>query len=101
MGAAGGGRAAGPRFPPGIREKLLHESHANRHDRPVLALFPASAAVQGTELTLGGLDAARLAEDYGPPLLVLCERTLRERAGALRDAVGDGRVLFGTKALPN
>ena len=67
----------------------------------MLALFPASAAVQGTELTLGGLDATRLAEDYGTPLLVLCERTLRERAGALRAAVGDDRVLFGTKALPN
>ena len=67
----------------------------------MLALFPESAAVTGAELTLGGIGAAQLAEEHGTPLVVLCEETLRERALALRSAVGDGRVLFGTKALPN
>jgi diaminopimelate decarboxylase len=67
----------------------------------VLALFPESAAVEGAELTIGGVSAARLAEEHGTPLLVLCEKTVRERARALRAATGDGRVLFGTKALPN
>jgi diaminopimelate decarboxylase len=67
----------------------------------VLALFPESAAVEGAELTIGGVSAARLAEEHGTPLLVLCEETVRERAKALRGAIGDGRVLFGTKALPN
>jgi diaminopimelate decarboxylase len=67
----------------------------------VLALFPASAALEGSELTLGGVGAAELAERHGTPLVVLCEETLRERAHALRSAVGDGRVFFGTKALPN
>jgi diaminopimelate decarboxylase len=67
----------------------------------VLALFPESAAVEGAELTIGGVSAARLAEEHGTPLLVLCEETVRERARALRAATGDGRVVFGTKALPN
>jgi diaminopimelate decarboxylase len=67
----------------------------------VLALFPESAALRGTELTIGGVTAARLADEHGTPLLVLCEATIRERARALREGVGDGRVVFGTKALPN
>jgi diaminopimelate decarboxylase len=67
----------------------------------VLALFPDSAALEGPSLTLGGLDAAALAEEHGTPLLVLCEHTVRAHARALRSGVGDGRVFFGTKAFPN
>jgi diaminopimelate decarboxylase len=67
----------------------------------VLAVFPESAALRGADLELGGVTAEQLAEEHGTPLLVLCEATLRERARALRMAVGDGRVFFGTKALPN
>src|SRR6187402_3332013 len=90
-----------PRFLPGLREKLLHVSNANRHDRRVLTLFPDSGTLDGARLTLGGLTADALAEEYGTPLVVLCEDTIRATARALRDAVGDGRVFFGTKALPN
>ena len=75
--------------------------NANRHDRLVLALFPDSAALDGSRLTLAGIDAAALAEQHGTPLVVLCEGTIRASARALRAAVGDGRVFFGTKALPN
>ena len=67
----------------------------------MLELFPDSAALDGPRLALGGIDAAALAEEHGTPLVVLCEQTLRSTARALRDAVGDGRVFFGTKALPN
>jgi len=67
----------------------------------VLALFPDSAALDGPRLTLAGIDAAALAEQHGTPLVVLCEETIRANARALRAAVGDGRVLYGTKALPN
>ena len=67
----------------------------------MLALFPQSAALDDGELTLGGVGVTELAESHGTPLVVLCEETLRERAHALRLAVGDGRVFFGTKALPN
>src|SRR5690349_8115091 len=51
-----------PRSLPGLREKLLHDSHANRHDRPMLALFPDSAALDGASLSIGGLSAGALAE---------------------------------------
>jgi len=67
----------------------------------VLTLFPDSAALDGPELTVGGLVADALAAEYGTPLVVLCEDTIRGTAHALRGAVGDGRVFFGTKALPN
>ena len=67
----------------------------------MLALFPDSAALDGPRLVLGGIDAASLADDHGTPLVVLCDETLRSTARTLRDAVGDGRVFFGTKALPN
>jgi diaminopimelate decarboxylase len=67
----------------------------------VLELFPDSTVLDGARLTLGGLDAEVLAEEHGTPLVVLCEETVRARARALLHAVGDGRVFFGTKALPN
>ena len=67
----------------------------------MLDLFPDSAAVNGADLTLGGIPASALAEEHGTPLLVLCEETVRSSARALHSAVGDGRVFFGTKALPN
>ena len=66
-----------------------------------LGVFPDSARVEGGVLLLGGCRADALAEEYGTPLLVLCEETIRGRARALRAAVGDGRVFYGTKALPN
>ncbi len=65
-------------------------------------LLPDSALVEGASLALGGVHAETLAAEHGTPLLVLCEETLRANARALRAAVGDdGRVFFGTKALPN
>jgi diaminopimelate decarboxylase len=68
----------------------------------MLALFPDSAALQGASLAIGGLTAEALAEEYGTPLVVVCEETVRANARALRAAVGhDGRVFFGTKAFPN
>src|SRR4029078_13353609 len=48
---------------PGLRETLLHEPHANRHDRPMLALFPHSTALEGASLAIGGLTAEALAEE--------------------------------------
>ena len=68
----------------------------------MLALFPDSAALGGASLAIGGVRAAALAEEHGTPLVVLCEETIRANARALRAAVGEeGRVFFGTKALPN
>ena len=68
----------------------------------MLSLFPDSAAVAEGELWLGGVPTSELAERFGTPLVVYCEETLRGRARALRDAVGErGRVFYGTKAFPN
>ena len=68
----------------------------------MLDLFPDSARIDGGELALGGLSSSELAERFGTPLVVYCERTLRRQACALRDAVGArGRVFYGTKAFAN
>jgi diaminopimelate decarboxylase len=64
-------------------------------------VFPASAEIVGGRLRVGGVDAGELADAHGTPLVVYCEDTLRRRARALRTAVGDGRLFYGTKAFPN
>ena len=67
----------------------------------MLDLFPASAAIEGGELTLGGSSAGELAQEHGTPLLVLCEETLRAQARAFRGAAPEALVVYGTKAFPN
>ena len=67
----------------------------------MLDLFPTSARIDGNELLIGGNRASELAERFGTPLVVYCEETIRSRATALRAAIGDGRIVFGTKAFPN
>jgi diaminopimelate decarboxylase len=68
----------------------------------MLALFPDSARVQQSELALGGVSAAELADRFGTPLVVYCEETIRKQARAFTAAVGEGgRVFFGTKAFAN
>ena len=68
----------------------------------MLDVFPVSARVESGELTLGGMPAATLAERFGTPLVVYCERTLRAQARSLVAAAGnDGRVVYGTKAFAN
>ena len=53
-------------------------------------------------LGLGGLDASRTSRrQYGTPLVVLCEDTIRARARLLRAAVGERMRFFGAKAFPN
>jgi diaminopimelate decarboxylase len=68
----------------------------------MLDLFPNSARLEQGELVLGGVSASELADRFGTPLVVYCEETMRERARAFTDAVGEGgRVFFGTKAFAN
>ena len=64
-------------------------------------LLPESAAVEGGELSLGGVDATALADEHGTPLVVYCEQTLRAQARAYRRAAPDAVVAYGTKAFPN
>ena len=67
----------------------------------MLELFPVSAGVDSGELSLGGVAAARLAEEHGTPLLVYCEETLRLRARAYAEAAPGALVVYGTKAFAN
>ena len=67
----------------------------------MIDLFPASAEIRDGELRLGGVGAGELADRFGTPLVVLCERTVRERARSLRDAAPGAELYFGTKAFPN
>src|SRR5262249_29324174 len=67
----------------------------------LVELFPDSAAVQDGELTVGGARASALAEEFGTPLVVYCEQTIRSRARAYREAAPYATILYGSKAFPN
>jgi diaminopimelate decarboxylase len=66
-----------------------------------LDLFPDSATVEAGELAIGGVAASTLAEEFGTPLVVYCEHTLRARARAYRESAPEAVVLYGSKAFPN
>jgi len=67
----------------------------------VLELFPTSARVEDGELSLGGLRASDLAAEFGTPLVVYCEETIREQVRAYREAAPDALIVYGTKAFAN
>jgi diaminopimelate decarboxylase len=67
----------------------------------VLELFPDTAAVEDGELQLGGLGASVLAEEFGTPLIVYCERTLHSCADAYRHSAPDALLAYGVKAFPS
>jgi diaminopimelate decarboxylase len=67
----------------------------------VLELFPDTAEVVGGELHVGGVGVTALAEEFGTPLVVYCEETLRAAARAYRRGAPDAVIVYGTKAFPN
>jgi diaminopimelate decarboxylase len=67
----------------------------------MLELFPGTATTEEGELAMGGVRATALADEFGTPLVVYCERTLREQARAYRAAAPDTTLLYGSKAFPN
>jgi len=67
----------------------------------VLSLFPETAAVEGGELSVGGVRASDLASEFGTPLVVYCEQTILEAARAYREAAPDALPLYSLKAFPN
>jgi diaminopimelate decarboxylase len=67
----------------------------------MLELFPDSAASVDGELAVGGVGASVLAEEFGTPLVVYCEQTVRARARAYRQAAPEAVTLYGSKAFPN
>ena len=71
-----------------------------------ISLFPATAAVNAADhLTLGGCDVADLAAEYGTPLYVFDEDTLRgmcrEFAREFGSRYADARVAYASKAFVN
>ncbi|MGN6798531.1 MAG: diaminopimelate decarboxylase [Gaiellaceae bacterium] len=67
----------------------------------VLDLLPDGASIEDGSLVLGGLRATDLAEQFGTPLVVYDEATLRNQSRAYRDAAPDALVVYGTKAFPS
>jgi diaminopimelate decarboxylase len=70
-------------------------------DIPVADLLPDDAAVAGGELVLGGVPASALARQFGTPLVVYDEATLRGQARAYLQAAPGALVVYGTKAFPS
>jgi diaminopimelate decarboxylase len=68
----------------------------------MLELFPDTAEIRDGGLWIGGVSTVELAEEYGTPLVVYCEHTVRAAARAWRRGAGeDAAVVYGTKAFPN
>jgi diaminopimelate decarboxylase len=68
----------------------------------MLDLFPETAAVgDDGVLAIGGCRATELADAHGTPLLVYCERTIREAVAAYREAAPEALLVYGTKAFAN
>ncbi len=64
-------------------------------------LLPDTAALEGGELAIGGVRLSALADEFGTPLVVYCEETLRARAREYRAAAPEAVCLYGSKAFPN
>src|SRR5207244_2511786 len=67
----------------------------------MLELFPDTAEIVDGELSIGGVRASALAEEFGTPLVVYCEETIRAQARAWRRGAPDAFIAYGTKAFPN
>jgi diaminopimelate decarboxylase len=67
----------------------------------MLELFPDTAAIEGGELSIGGLRTSALAEEFDTPLLVYCEETVRAAARAYKRGAPDSKIVYGSKAFPN
>ena len=67
----------------------------------VLDLFPDTASVQDGELMLGGARATDLAREFGTPVVVYDEQTLRNQARAYAQAAPGALIAYGTKAFPS
>jgi len=67
----------------------------------VLSLLPETAAVEGGELSVGGVPSSELAAEFGTPLVVYCKQTVLASARAYREAAPDALPLYSLKAFPN
>jgi diaminopimelate decarboxylase len=95
------GRSTRPRracLPELGKKQLLHWDPDTSN---VLELLPETARIEDRELRLGGVAAARLADEHGTPLLVYCASTIRSQVRAYREAAPDALLVYGTKAFAN
>ena len=63
-------------------------------------LYPEASTVKDGHLAIGGCDAQALAKEFGTPLYAVAEDDLRARAREFTTAMGDGEVVFASKAFP-
>jgi diaminopimelate decarboxylase len=63
--------------------------------------FPLSARVDAGELSLGGVKATDLADEFGTPVVVYCEQTLLGAARAYLTAAPGALVAYSVKAFPS
>jgi diaminopimelate decarboxylase len=63
-------------------------------------LYPQASQIDGGRLSIGGCDAQALAEEFGTPVYAVAEDDLRGRAREFTAAMGDGEVVFASKAFP-
>jgi diaminopimelate decarboxylase len=72
---------------------------------PDLSLLPATAAIDGPDLLIGGCSLTDIAAEFGTPAFVIDEAALRQRARAYADGVSSrharSRVCFATKSFPS
>jgi diaminopimelate decarboxylase len=64
-------------------------------------VLPVTATISDGELSIGGVQASALADQFGTPLVVYCEQTILDQARAYREAAPDALVLYSLKAFPN
>jgi diaminopimelate decarboxylase len=64
-------------------------------------LLPDGARIERGALLLGGIRATDLAREYGTPVVVYDEQTVRANARAYRAAAPGALVAYGTKAFPS
>ncbi|MCT7960522.1 diaminopimelate decarboxylase [Laspinema sp. D1] len=86
------------------RQYLTQSSSATETRSPNQELLPLTARVnQGDRLEIGGCDVVTLVEQFGSPLYIVDEDTLREGARQYRDFFaryypGQSQVLYASKA---
>jgi diaminopimelate decarboxylase len=67
----------------------------------LIELLPDTARVEDGELVLGGVRASELAREFGTPVVVYDEATLRGQARAYVEAAPGALIAYGTKAFPS